>query len=810
MSGQARVTVFAGLATLLAAMSLTPVFQGSAWFWPTFGTLLLVGGIGIGLRRRPNASWLVLVVQLAVVTVWLTWLYADNAVGGLLPGPGALRDFGDLLSTGAQDARDYGTPVPMSRGLELMTVLGTSAVAIVVDALAATYRRAALAGLPLLALYTVPASVVSGGLHATYFVLAALGYIGLLIAEGRDKVSRWGRPLIASASIGRGVTRAVTPVETAPFAQVGRRVGAAVIGLAVAVPALLPITDSALTGSGSGLFGNDGDGEGPTLIDPVVSLRRDFFDREARTVMTVATDDPRARGSYYRMATLDQFDGEEWRRGETFTEDLEDAIGPPVDLSPDVPTTEVRTRIETTEFLQADHLPVPYPVIGIEIPGSWVVDLPTGNILSERGASQLSELSYETTSLSVDPTAAQLASASTGVELLSHYLELPDDLPAAVRDLALQITEGSQSPWDSALRLQAWFTDPTEFTYDTSSSHGGWGGTAIERFLTDRRGYCEQFAGTMATMARVLNIPSRVNIGFTAGERLPDGRYEITTKDLHAWPELYFEGIGWLRFEPTPIAADGRGSAPTYAQADSQEDALPADGDAPPDDGGPTQSGQPTNGANSPATIDPNAACSAFTGAAFRLCVDDLPSAGAAPADGPLLPPWAIAGGLVALVGALTPAGLRMGIRRRRYRQAGREPIALANAAWAELRDNAVDLGYAWPSSETPRQSAARLARTGKLRTAPADALSRLTTAIERARYAPAVGAVAGAAGDVRTVRDGLAERAGRWRRTRAHLLPASTVAVAHWIAERFADMLDWFDRLTLHHRFRLKGPFKR
>jgi transglutaminase-like putative cysteine protease len=79
----------------------------------------------------------------------------------------------------------------------------------------------------------------------------------------------------------------------------------------------------------------------------------------------------------------------------------------------------------------------------------------------------------------------------------------------------------------------------------------------MEEFLSQRRGYCEQFAGTYAAFARVLGLPSRVAIGFTPGERRDDGRYYVQGKHAHAWPEIYFEGVGWVPFEPTP----GRGVA---------------------------------------------------------------------------------------------------------------------------------------------------------------------------------------------------------------------------------------------------------
>ena len=71
-------------------------------------------------------------------------------------------------------------------------------------------------------------------------------------------------------------------------------------------------------------------------------------------------------------------------------------------------------------------------------------------------------------------------------------------------------------------------------------------------FLNKKRGFCQQFAGAFAVMAREVNLPSRVVVGFVPGDKQPDGSYSVTWHDAHAWPEVFFQGTGWVRFEPTP------------------------------------------------------------------------------------------------------------------------------------------------------------------------------------------------------------------------------------------------------------------
>ena len=81
---------------------------------------------------------------------------------------------------------------------------------------------------------------------------------------------------------------------------------------------------------------------------------------------------------------------------------------------------------------------------------------------------------------------------------------------------------------------------------------------ALIQFLTkNKEGYCQQFAFGMAVLARLAGIPARVVVGYTQGSFIGNDNWQVKTSDAHAWPELYFPGVGWLRFEPTPPNAAG-------------------------------------------------------------------------------------------------------------------------------------------------------------------------------------------------------------------------------------------------------------
>ena len=151
-----------------------------------------------------------------------------------------------------------------------------------------------------------------------------------------------------------------------------------------------------------------------------------------------------------------------------------------------------------------------------------------------------------------DVTLDELRAATTDNPPDDVVLELPDNVPGVVSDLATEVTAGATTDYDRMIALQDWFRN--EFTYDLTVAASD-DGDAIEMFLQTRSGSCEQFASTFAVMARTLGIPSRVAVGFTPGELNADGSYSVFGKNSHAWPEVWFDGIGWVAFEPTPQRA---------------------------------------------------------------------------------------------------------------------------------------------------------------------------------------------------------------------------------------------------------------
>ncbi|MGW0733349.1 transglutaminase TgpA family protein [Streptomyces sp. NPDC002851] len=778
MSGSARLALCAMAATLLASCALLPLVDPATWIVQAAILLGLQTGAGALARRVPLPRPLTVIVQAVVTLLLLTLVFvSDHAVGGVLPGPEAFESFGVLFESGAMDVGKYAIPAPLSQGIRLMLVGGVLVIGLAVDALAVTFRSAAPAGLPLLALYSVAAGLSQGGAGWVWFLAAAGGYLLLLLAEGRDRLSQWGR--IFGGGSGRtagpgglsavpaGSAGAIAPVRT------GRRIGVLALGIALVVPAALPSLDGGLLDNAARRGGTDPGGT-ISAVNPLVSLQNSLNQPEDREVLSYRTSAEQTEDLYLRIVSLDQFDGTAWKPAERRIFDVPSRLPSPPGLTPDVRTTEVQTNISAAGWYAQDWLPMPYPATEVEIDGRWRYE-PEGRTLVGDGGQTTRGKQYQVKSLIVQPTREQLASApAPRRSMLRDYGGVPDSLPQDVSATARRVTKGAANDYERAVKLQDWFSSEGGFTYDTEVRAGS-GAAAISRFLKEKQGFCVHFAFSMAAMARTLDIPSRVAVGFTPGAPGSGGTMSVGLRDAHAWPELYFEGVGWTRFEPTP----SRGTTPEYTRPE-----IPTDSSG--------ESVAPVPSASAEPSTAPSASPSESCPDQMRRsgeCGGTSPQGGTGGGDdGPPIGTIVSVGlaALGVLLVPLLPLLWRTRTRSVRLGAAGRtagDVTARTLAAWRELTDTAWDLGIRPDDSRTPRRTAERIVRLGRLDPAAADSVHRVATAVEQVLYAPSPRPTPGLAEDVRRVRAGLRAQAGRSTRLRALLAPRSAVRVA-WACE--------------------------
>ncbi len=142
-----------------------------------------------------------------------------------------------------------------------------------------------------------------------------------------------------------------------------------------------------------------------------------------------------------------------------------------------------------------------------------------------------------------------------------RFLQLPEELPQRVRDLAVEITSNAETVYDKTLAIENYFNS-SEFTYSQTDIPVPNGDQDyVDQFLFDtKRGYCDNFSTSMVVLLRAIDVPARWVKGFTQGELIDSQEeidlYQITNNNAHSWVEAYMPGVGWMLFEPT-IGFDG-------------------------------------------------------------------------------------------------------------------------------------------------------------------------------------------------------------------------------------------------------------
>lgn len=571
----------------------------------------------------------------------------------------------------------------------------------------------------------------------------------------------WGRPLAAGAVLLAGVLwpAAVLRVRTRAdgVAALGAASVVVVIGVAVAAAGVAPASAS-LDWRDWSLLGSGGK---RTSVSFVWNAAYDGIDLPSEPTVVFRVKGPE-RAHYWRASTLDLF-----TRGRWFESLMSSTnSGPRVVLPPDPllpkaardPSSWFQQRIEIRALEERRLLAAgqPMEVRGDELSRVLVLG---GGVLAvadplPRGAT------YSVWSFASSPEPRELARSQPRYPLeVRRYLALErwvfpgfgapgrDRLARRlfaesfgplvafrdVYDVARRLTATAGSPYEAALAVETWLRLNGGFRYDEQPPRVA--GEPLARFVLDqKRGYCQHFAGAMAVMLRMLGVPARVAVGFTSG-RNDEGEWVVSDTDAHAWVEAWFDGHGWLPFDPTP----GRGTfTASYTVASDSPTAARA-------------LGRGAIGDVPPATTDTTTATGSSRGTGRGGTEDGSRW------------PWLLVLLAIAPITALALA--KTG--RRRIRYATSDPRRVATAARAELLDVLRDQGLELPDGATAAVVEVELAR----RTSASAA--RFVRAHARARYGPLDGAAAAAdetRGELRALRAALRRDLGLEQRVRGFL----------------------------------------
>ncbi|MGA9279269.1 transglutaminaseTgpA domain-containing protein, partial [Ilumatobacter sp.] len=447
------------------------------------------------------------------------------------------------------------------------------------------------------------------------------------------------------------------------------------------------------------------------VISPLVDIRSRLTNRETVELFTVQATE----ASYWRSAALGDFDGTRWRIPESALTAADGTVGAGIPGS-----VEIRQDI-TIAALGGVFVPAAADPVVIEGEGELNGELRWSdeNATLVKSGDDL-EAGDRVTVSSASPrlSPATLAAATSVAPEDPLYADLPSDFPSSVRAITLDVTAGATSSYEAALMLQDWMRDPEEFTYSLEVQEGH-GNSAIESFLRNRVGYCEQFAGTYAAMLRTIGIPTRVAVGFTQGEDGGTGLYSVLGRNAHAWPEVWFDDIGWVPFEPTP----GRGAPGTASytgREPEQAEPVPDADQSAPETAPPVTTPVTTivtGGAPGPTTIP-----AGIDPADDPAANEAVPTA-AVPDDG-MSVPW-VPLGILTLIGLLValPAVIRR-IRRSAISSSGAQLAHLWSRAIDALRSTGLDD----TTSRTPEETAEAASRVFPVSSRPMHALAQVVT----------------------------------------------------------------------------------
>ena len=700
---------------LLCAVSLATVagmwrlFVDGSYFWPLVGHAVAAHLIAAACRRRGMSLALSGVVIAAAAIVVLTWAHLGDTTAFGIPTPATLTAAGDRLEEAWRLFDEVKAPAPVLPGF-------------VLAAGAALWIGAWLADVAAFRLWASFEALIPSG---TVFVFASL----FAAERGRTGAAAlWLATALAFVLVHRTVRQHGSPAWLGSDPRLGTasllKAGVALVTLAVVVGW---VVGPRLPGAGEEAIIavrdlDDGGGGSRQTISPLVEIRGRLVEQSQTELFTVRSP----QRAYWRLTSLDEFDGEVWSSRGSFGEadgDLDDTEAPPRSV-------EVAQEVAVSG-LAAIWLPAAFAPVRIE-PNTadvrWEAESSTLIVSTERPTSD--GLTYDVVSaVPMNLSPEDLAGTEPAPpEILGPGTALPDDFPASVVDLARQLVAeaGATTPYTTALALQSFFRGGS-FTYSLEAPPGH-SDSAIEDFLfVNRIGYCEQFAGTYAAMARALGLPARVAVGFTPGINDPadPNLYRVRGEHAHAWPEVWISGAGWTAFEPTP----GRGApnAQSYTGVEESQDTagpsteattvpttVPA---APPTSaaGGPTSVPTPLTDTTEPDPLTPLEQDEGAGVAARWLGWAVLAVLGAA---------------VLLVLGGGTVAGFRA-VRRWRRRSTATTADAKVRAAWADAVEAVGVVGVVPRRHETPVEYARRAAKAvGDTRPTP------LAWVVEQADYA--------------------------------------------------------------------------
>ncbi len=708
-----RLSQLAGLLVLAMILSragrLVQFGDGETLWHLVLIAAALLGGVlwWLMLQFSIKPTWAFTVFVVGAAIVFLRVAVPETLTFGVVPTSATLPALAESMQETFRIIRSGVAPVIPSPGL-------IAILAVMMWVLGGLYAQGATTGN--VAVMMIPAGTAY--LQFAVFDRRSAGLPWMLISAFVIGLALAGLALDRRESVGRARDSSGLPIaHNAPRAAL---LMATVVGLVSVMATTNAVGVVSEYGNLPWQSGGPGFGSGPggnVLFDRFVDLRQRLISRENALLFraTLGPGAPPANEIYWRMETLDEFDGVAWRRGngQTRVAAPSTPVGDP-QHSYRGNSTSILQRVfiarlggtlmptagdpRTIHEISGANTIRPGEVrfgrdgalfrpVGVTADDNYqlesvypLTDADLGPLATDTDG----ELSPLFASAAEDGLFSGIAGPPPGSvdrpDNIEEFLDLPQNFPGQLTATALRMTRGAATDFEKAWMLQHWFRDSGDFTYSQEVSTGH-GALVLEEWLNSpssenyRTGYCEQFAAAMGVLGRVLDIPTRVVWGFTPGASVTiDGLEVIEVRDTnaHAWVEMWMDGFGWVRFDPTPR---GEGLPPSMTAG-----WQPADHVAEPGTGGVVVGPEPQ---------DPT--------------IDDTPS----PLDPGTASPFDRNGGprwwLIGIPGIALLFGIVPLVKRfRRNRRLARARDGDITALWDEIVDRLADLGDPVTETMTP------------------------------------------------------------------------------------------------------------
>jgi transglutaminase-like putative cysteine protease len=532
-------TAALALLTLVSASGLARVFSGHSWVGPLMVTVIGVYGVCWLTRRARWPGLLAVVVQLLAAFLLTAWSLAMWSTSFGIPSGHTLSIEWDALHQAQGDFTSAVTPVTATLGFKLIAVAAAALVAIFSDWAAFRWRSALYGAAAPFGYFIACCTLGSGAGRQWTVALEVIGLLAFLLIH-HATVGQSGQPWFGNQHAG-----------TTWWA-----LRAGCVAGAVSLVAALVVTPALSNSEGHGVLGwkggFGGGGSGARQVgNPIVDLHTRLLEQNSTPVFQVESQYP----SYWRLTSLDTFTGQDWVSTDSYRSFRSRLPG--TQAVP--PGTRLVRAVFTVQQLNSVWLPDEFTPLAVSGVSDVSYDPVSGSLITSKSTSdglQYTVDSYQYLS-TLDSSQLEAAPPVTITDALKRYLQLPAIVPAEVYNLARRITRNQTTEYGKALALQDYFLT-RDFTYSLDPPNDGFGIDALTTFLFDTRtGYCQQFAGAYAVLARAIGLPTRLAVGFATGSAEDGNFYQVTNADAHTWPEVYFgPKYGWLPFEPTQSFRD--------------------------------------------------------------------------------------------------------------------------------------------------------------------------------------------------------------------------------------------------------------